>query len=141
MKAPFLPLAALIIGLLVAVAPARVQADGAEGLRDVMHSVVSVLPRVPQSKRNNDEPEGSGVVVFDGRYVVTALHVITHAREVVIRSLEGEVMRAEIIGRDKATDLALLEIDKALKPVRFGHDPEVGSQVVNAHGSHGDNRA
>ena len=129
MKSYALSLAVLTTGLLLALAPARVQADGAEGLRHVMQSVVSVLPRVPQSKRNNDEPEGSGVVVFDGRYVVTALHVVKHAREVVIRSLDGEIMRAEILGRDKATDLALLEIAKALKPVRFGRDPEVGSQV------------
>lgn len=130
-------LAVLALGLLLALAPARVQADGAEGLRDVMKSVVSVLPRVPRAKANKDEPEGSGVVIFDGRYVVTALHVITHAEEVVVRSLDGDVMRAEIIGRDKATDIALLEIAKPLKPVRFGRDPDVGSQacaIGNAFG-------
>ncbi|MEM7428711.1 MAG: trypsin-like peptidase domain-containing protein, partial [Pseudomonadota bacterium] len=125
----FPALSALAFGLLLILPPVQVRGDGAEGLRDVMNSVVSVLPRVPKAKTNTDEPEGAGVVIFDGRYVITALHVLSHAEAVVVRSFDGEVMRAEIVGRDKSTDLALLEIARPLKAIRFGHDPELGSQV------------
>ncbi len=127
--------AGAIAGLVLLTTPAA--ADGAEGLKDVMASVVSVLPRVPRDEVNWDEPKGSGVVVLDGRHVVTARHVITHARDLVIRTWDGQILKARLLASDKATDLSLLEIGQALKPIEFGTDPEIGSEacaIGNAFG-------
>ena len=50
----------------------------------------------------------------DGRAVLTALHVLGAATTVRVRTSDGKVMAARILGRDRATDLALLGIEEPL---------------------------
>lgn len=126
---------ALFCCAILAVEDAR--ADGAEGLKDVMASVVSVMPRVPRSKVNKNEPEGSGVVIFDGHHIITALHVIDYAEDVTVRTFDGQILHASIVGRDKVTDLALLEIGTRLPAISFGDDPDLGSEACAIGNSFG----
>jgi S1-C subfamily serine protease len=91
--------------------------------------VVSVLPVMPPERYRAEEPEGSGVVVHDGRYVVTALHVVDGAETVFVRSRGGEIVEARFFGSDPYTDLAVLEMDVSMPPVRFGGDPALGVRV------------
>jgi S1-C subfamily serine protease len=60
---------------------------------------------------------GSGVLISDDGYVVTNSHVIgsANAKVTVIFSDKHETP-ARIIGIDKATDLALVKVDKAVQP-------------------------
>ena len=128
-------LGALAITGLVLFTPAR--ADNVEGLRNVMGSVVSVLPRTAPGNANKEEPEGSGVVIFDGRHILTARHVLTNAEEIVVRTFDGVIHRAKLRGQDPASDLALLEIEAKLKPINMGDDPDIGEQacaIGNAFG-------
>ncbi|NNF80603.1 MAG: PDZ domain-containing protein [Rhizobiales bacterium] len=123
-----------LVGLLVS-GPAR--ADNMEGLRDVMSSVVSVLPRTAPGQANKEEPEGSGVVIFEGRHILTARHVLTNAQEILIRTFDGVLHQAQVRGQDPATDLALLEITAELKPIDLGDDPKIGEEacaIGNAFG-------
>ncbi|MGI9407120.1 MAG: S1C family serine protease, partial [Hyphomicrobiaceae bacterium] len=86
----------------------------ADPLATAMRSVVSVLPEWPQGQRNNDEPEGSGIVIADGSgafVVLTAWHVVSKARSIRVRTSDGDVVTAQIAGKDPATDLALLRLD------------------------------
>ncbi len=127
--------AALAFAGLAGVGPAT--ADNKESLRNVMASVVSVLPRTAPGQANKDEPEGSGVVIFDGRHVLTARHVLTNAQEILVRSFDGVIYQAKLLGQDKATDLALLELTSELKPINLGDDPKVGQEacaIGNAFG-------
>ncbi len=90
-------------------------------------SVVSVLPDWPANVRRVEEPEGSGIVVRDGRMVLTANHVVGSARTLRIRLDNGEVLKAEIAFRDVETDVAILTIERALSPIAFathGNDGE-----------------
>jgi len=112
---------------LVLVIPAISTADAEPGR--VINSVVSVLPQWTNPQSRAKEPEGSGIVVLDGRRIITALHVIKGAVSVAVRTYDGRVMRAEVIGRDRLTDLALLAIDETLKPLNFGRDARTGERV------------
>ena len=65
---------------------------------------------------------GSGFIIDASGLVVTNNHVIADADEVSVILNDGTTLKAEIIGRDTKTDLALLKVkpDKPLKAVKFG---------------------
>lgn len=67
---------------------------------------------------------GSGFVVdADQGIVVTNNHVIADADEIEVNFSDGSKLKAELVGKDTKTDLAVLKIDpklKKLKAVRFG---------------------
>jgi len=117
---------ALIAVAFVPAVPAR--ADG-ERAASALASVVGVLPQWPPDARRIEEPEGSGVAVLDGRHVVTALHVVDKALSVRVQTADGVIVAAEIVGRDQATDLALLRIPEPLPPLAFAGEPRLGEEV------------
>jgi len=101
----------------------------AQDIAFAMRSVVSVLPVWPGRPPDLAEPEGSGVVVADGRRIITADHVIRDARIIHIRTFDGRIIAARLAGRDARTDLAVLEIDTVLAPLAFDGDPPLGARV------------
>jgi len=103
-------------------------ADG-ERAASALASIVSVLPEWPPDASRVEEPEGSGVAVLDGRHVITALHVVDKALSVRVGTASGMIVRAEIVGRDRATDLALLRVPEPLPPLAFAGEPRLGEQV------------
>ncbi len=70
---------------------------------------------------------GSGFVIDAGGLVVTNNHVIADADEVHVIFNDDTKLKAEIIGRDTKTDLALLRVkpDKPLKAVKFADSEKV----------------
>jgi serine protease Do len=80
---------------------------------------------------------GSGFIIEYGNgegYVVTNNHVIDGADEVSVILTDNTTLKAEIVGRDPRTDLALLRVktDKRLPTVRFGNSDtaRIGDWVV-----------
>lgn len=70
---------------------------------------------------------GSGVIISKDGYIVTNNHVIENADEIMI-SLSGDKTEysAKLIGSDKASDLAVIKIDKkGLTPIKFGYSNEL----------------
>jgi serine protease Do len=65
---------------------------------------------------------GSGFIIDAAGLVVTNNHVIADADEVSVILNDGTTLKAELIGTDKKTDLALLKVNptKPLKAVKFG---------------------
>jgi serine protease Do len=65
---------------------------------------------------------GSGFIIDASGLVVTNNHVIADADEVNVILNDGTTLKAEVIGRDTKTDLALLKVTptKPLKAVKFG---------------------
>jgi serine protease Do len=65
---------------------------------------------------------GSGFVLDPSGIVVTNNHVISEADEITVILNDGARLKAEIIGKDQKTDIALLRVkpDKPLKAVKFG---------------------
>ena len=54
--------------------------------------------------------EGSGFIISSDGYVLTNRHVVVQADEVIVRITDGREYKAEIIGEDAGTDVALLKI-------------------------------
>jgi S1-C subfamily serine protease len=127
---------ALVASVIVMSAAATMPARGSDAV-SAMDSVVSVLPNWFGRPASAEEPEGSGVVVGDGRTVITAAHVLGNAEQVLVRTRDGDVVNARIKAADKATDLAVLELDTPLVAVRFAGDAKVGEPacaIGNAFG-------
>jgi serine protease Do len=77
---------------------------------------------------------GTGVIVDEDGYVLTNNHVISGADEILVKLKNGEEYQAEIKGRDKKTDLALIHIkaDHDLPYLTLGDsdDLRVGDWVL-----------
>jgi serine protease Do len=65
---------------------------------------------------------GSGFIIDAAGIVVTNNHVIAEADEITVILNDGTKLKAELVGRDQKTDLALLKVksDKPLRAVKFG---------------------
>ena len=65
---------------------------------------------------------GSGFVISEDGFVVTNNHVIEGADEITIEFFTGLELKAEVIGTDPNTDIALLKVEapSALPFVSFG---------------------
>src|SRR5947207_11841123 len=75
----------------------------------------------PQSGRPEAKPRkatslGSGFVVDAGGYIVTNNHVIADADEITVKLADNTELKAEVVGRDTKTDVAVLKV-KTTKPL------------------------
>ena len=69
------------------------------------------LPQVPRGSREVASA-GSGVIVDSERgYILTNHHVVEGADKIQISLIDGDVLDAEVIGSDAATDIALIQVD------------------------------
>ena len=70
---------------------------------------------------------GSGFVIDASGIVVTNNHVIAEADEITVIFTDGRRLKAEVLGRDQKTDLAVLRVksDKPLKAVKFADSDKV----------------
>jgi S1-C subfamily serine protease len=85
------------------------------------------------------EGSGSGFVIDTQGHIVTNYHVVGDAGEIVVNFLDGTITRAEIVGLDPNSDLAVIRVDPsitAMRPVTFGSiDALVVGQITLAIGS------
>ena len=117
-------------GALIGLSACFPSVAGAAALDGVLPSVVSVLPEWPPDVKRSEEPEGSGVAVFDGKTIVTALHIVDRALSIRIRTAEGRILPARLAGLDRATDLAILSPETPLPPIALARgDPALGQPV------------
>lgn len=69
---------------------------------------------------------GSGVIMSNDGYIVTNNHVIDGASSVEIVTNDNKSFKAEIIGQDPSSDLALLKVDaEGLPKIEFGNSDQV----------------
>lgn len=76
---------------------------------------------VPRERRQRSL--GSGVIVSQEGYILTNNHVVENASEVIILLHDHVEVKAEIVGTDPPTDLALLKIPlpSRYKPIPLGN--------------------
>ncbi len=79
---------------------------------------------------------GSGVVLSENGLIVTAAHVIERADEITVAVSDAAPVDAEVVGKDGATDLAVLRIDATdLSTIDFaGSKAAAPGQMVIAVG-------
>jgi S1-C subfamily serine protease len=78
---------------------------------------------------------GSGFVIDKAGYIVTNYHVVGDAQSVHVSFSNNDSMKAKVIGKDPATDVALLKVEassRALRPLWLGDSDSihVGDQVA-----------
>jgi serine protease Do len=67
------------------------------------------------------EGQGSGVIMEASGYVLTNNHVVRGANDIQVSLSDGRKVKATVVGRDGASDLAVLKIDAdKLVPASFG---------------------
>lgn len=54
---------------------------------------------------------GSGVIISEDGYIVTNNHVIEGADEIEVTTYDNQLFKAKLVGRDPATDIALLKVE------------------------------
>ncbi|MGL5447503.1 MAG: Do family serine endopeptidase [Rhabdaerophilum sp.] len=89
----------------------------------------------PQGQPNQrSQSLGSGFVIDASGIVVTNNHVIAEATDVFVVFNDGSELKAEVLGKDPKTDIAVLRVksDKPLKAVKFGDSDRarVGDWVI-----------
>jgi serine protease DegS len=71
----------------------------------------------PPHRNRLEASLGSGVIVSKKGYILTSYHVIEGADAILVALADGREAEATIVGRDPATDLALLKINLEHLPV------------------------
>lgn len=86
-------------------------------------------------RRGGDEEEeqrremsgGTGFIISPDGYILTNNHVVENATKVEVHYGEENIVEAKVIGRDPATDIAVLKIDvkEQLPTVRLGDSDKI----------------
>jgi serine protease Do len=125
------------------VAPAVVQIDVKTRIERPASGMIQVpgtpfaIP-VPEPEEGEDgaivgEGAGSGFFISADGYIVTNNHVVADATEITVKLADSRELTARVVGRDEATDLAVLKVDGSDFPfVSFEEQaqPRVGDWVV-----------
>ncbi|MBE6450814.1 MAG: trypsin-like serine protease [Alphaproteobacteria bacterium] len=136
----------LLFMFCVATFGANAQTSFAPLVEELMPMVVNIstdveiekdAPEVKNSlvfEEKNRENLGSGFVVDEQGYIATNAHVIEKASKISVVTSEGKVYKAEVVGQDTKTDIALIKIEpeESLTAVVFGNSDEakVGDWVL-----------
>jgi serine protease Do len=137
--------------LVVGVGPAVVNISTTQTLAEVGESEpeLPVLPDLPEGhpfddlfrrffgeQGPRDVPSsslGSGFIISDDGYILSNHHVVEGADEVLVRLNDRRVLTANVIGSDRASDIALLKVDASNLPtVKIGDSGrlQVGEWVL-----------
>ena len=107
-------------------------------------SVVSVLPTWPGFKKPGfgappgTAPEGTGIVITTSGHILTASHVISRAKKIEIRDINGNKFDADLIFNDIKTDLAIIKAEINIVPIKIStKKPQIASSTCLISNSFG----
>ncbi|MFT4066570.1 trypsin-like peptidase domain-containing protein [Paraburkholderia sp.] len=101
----------------------------------VVHIGVKEAASVDENgqRKSGGEALGSGFIISQDGYILTNNHVVDGASSVSVKLTDGREFHARVIGKDKATDVAVVKIDASNLPtVKIGNPDasKVGEWVV-----------
>lgn len=101
----------------------------AEAVKQAAPAVVNIYS-TSQVRPGYDQLDdlGSGVIMTSNGHILTNYHVVDRAEAIIVDLQDGRQFNAEVIGVDKATDLALLKIDANNLPT-IPQEPDIEPQV------------
>jgi len=118
-------------------------AELANAVKPAVIAVVARTTEADSASRAHGSPEGlrsrfgtsqgSGFFITADGYAVTSNHVIKGSASVEIRTDEGHVYKARVIGTDTASDLAVIKVDGRgnFAHVKFAESPpQVGDWII-----------
>jgi serine protease Do len=90
----------------------------------------------PDQQPQDQEPAraaGSGFFISRDGYIVTNNHVVENAATITVKTTDDRELKAKLVGRDPATDLAVIKVDAGVYPYVSFEDrakPRVGDWVI-----------
>lgn len=60
---------------------------------------------------------GSGVIVSEKGYIITNYHVVAQADQIIVALQDGRAAAAQLVGKDRRTDIAILRVEGSNLPV------------------------
>ncbi|MEO8503002.1 MAG: trypsin-like peptidase domain-containing protein [Acidobacteriota bacterium] len=112
------------------ISPAVVNVSAESMVRDVDPFFGSLLG---QSRGRRTQSLGSGLIIDATGIVLTNAHVIEGASRIVVTTLNGRELEADVLGSDRDADLAVLKVEgKGLpaRPLGKSADLMIGETVV-----------
>ena len=76
---------------------------------------------------------GSGVIVSEKGYIITNYHVVAQADQIIVALQDGRVAAAQLVGKDRRTDIAILSVEGdnlPVIPLNPQYKPKVGDVVL-----------
>jgi S1-C subfamily serine protease len=107
---------------------------GSEG--DIANIIASVEPGVVSvfvDLGGGQRAEGTGFVIASDGDIVTNAHVVEGSDQVSVEFNDGNILDADVVGRDSAADIAVLDVQGSGLPVvclGSSNDVQVGDDVV-----------
>jgi putative serine protease PepD len=103
--------------------------------KGVVEITVSSQAASPFGGGQRQEAQGSGFVYDDQGHIITNQHVVDGATSISVKFWNGRTYKAELIGSDASTDLAVIKVDapaSLLQPLALGDSSKVavGDGVV-----------
>ncbi len=105
-------------------------------VRNAAPAVVNIYSRKYAEKDRSKlltQGLGSGVIVSEKGYIITNYHVVAQADQIVVALQDGRVAAAQLVGKDRRTDIAVLRIEVTNLPViptNPNYTPKVGDIVL-----------
>ena len=103
------PVGKLFTTLARVIGPAVVNVTSKRKVMTFADEIAALAGAVPEGV--NDESVGSGVIVESDGVIVTNYHVVARSDEIDVALADGRRFKAQLVGADAATDLAVLKID------------------------------
>ena len=106
--------------------------DGDQGDGGSPFDFRQIIPQQP-ARPQPMEATGSGFFISPDGYIVTNNHVVEGADKITVRTNDSRTLKAHLVGRDAATDLAVIKVEDGHYPYVSFEDrakPRVGDWVV-----------
>ncbi|MEE9319269.1 MAG: DegQ family serine endoprotease [Granulosicoccus sp.] len=104
-----------------------------EQLPEQLRRFFEQMPQNPEPKPRRSAGFGSGFIISEDGYIMTNAHVVNDATDIRVGLHDRRELKAELVGLDKVSDIALLKLDvSGLPTVKFGDSDElsVGEWVL-----------
>ncbi|MCW8332690.1 outer membrane-stress sensor serine endopeptidase DegS [Vibrio sp. SCSIO 43135] len=115
---------------------ASLQISFNNAVRKAAPAVVNIYSRkYSQSDRSKLSTQGlgSGVIVSEKGYIITNYHVVAQADQIVVALQDGRVAAAQLVGKDRRTDIAILRVEGdnlPVIPLNPNYSAKVGDVVL-----------
>tara|TARA_B100001057_G_scaffold78576_1_gene73712 strand:- start:27806 stop:28768 length:963 start_codon:yes stop_codon:yes gene_type:complete len=121
----------LFFGIFVGIQIALFQSDNDSEIEANFDEVISSVVQIESTDYRGGKTFGSGVIVSEDGYIITAYHLLINSQNLIVKSNEVEIS-TKIIGFDQFSDIAVVKVDlNNLRPIDLPEAKQlnIGKQV------------